>query len=198
MNDPTTEAVTNTARLAHLDGLRGLAAFFVAFAHFFCLLDYGFYNGLSKDSLIGIEPWFARSPLNIPFQGNIMVQIFFVLSGYVLIKAFMENSSFLGAFSRRYFRLAIPIFVACLAAWLLNILGLNFAQQMLAFRNSPWLGSHCTPNRPDIGEVLSQAFYRVLFTQPGAWVFDGPLWTMSIDFSSSIMLIFFLFFKNKK
>jgi len=198
---PHTAAVKSTARLLHLDGLRGLAALFVAVAHFCNLFDFGLINGLAKDSLIGIEPWIAKSPLNIPFQGNIMVQIFFVLSGYVLIRAFMENSSFLGALSRRYFRLALPIFVGCLTAWLLNILRLNFAPQILTLRNSPWLGNYASLPLPrrDIGEVLSQAFYRVLFTETNTWAMDGPLWTMSIEFSSSIMLIIFCFcLKNKK
>ncbi|MCE0497221.1 MAG: acyltransferase [Methylacidiphilales bacterium] len=201
MNNPSAAEIKSSARLLHLDGLRGLAALFVVIAHFFNLFDYALIDGLPKDSLVGIEPWIARSPLNIIFGGGVMVQIFFVLSGYVLVRSFMENSSFLGALSRRYIRLALPIFVGCLAAWLLNILGLNFAPKILALRHSPWLtGIYDTGlPRQDIGEVLSQAFYRVLFTVTNTWKMDGPLWTMAIEFSSSVLLIIFCrLLKSKK
>jgi len=173
----------------------------VALTHFCGLYDFGLLNGRPENSVFGFEPWIAKSPLNLFVQGNTMVQVFFVLSGFVLVKSFAENSTFLGTLTRRYVRLAFPVLMACLIAWSVNTLGLNFAPQVMALTKSSWLnGVHFYIPQPDFGEVFSQGLYQAFFIPPAdSWMLGGILWTMRVEFSSSVMLIIFvLFLKNRK
>ncbi len=118
-----------------------------------------------------------------------MVHMFFVLSGFVLLKCFHENVSFIGMFARRYLRLAIPIFASCLLCWALNDLKLNYLPDGSMNAPSPETG---------LGEVFSQSFVLVLFTSPQPSWLNQVQWTMPIEFSGSVLLmVVSLVFKNR-
>src|SRR5947209_4709492 len=84
-----------SARVASVDGLRGLLAAFVMFAHFVNAAGDGRYIGLA----------------------NTCVMAFFVISGYVLTRGW--RGSYFGFLVRRFVRLW-PLFALCLAfgGWL--------------------------------------------------------------------------------
>jgi peptidoglycan/LPS O-acetylase OafA/YrhL len=93
-------------RLKFLDGLRGWAAIFVLLYHVFC-------DAIPFDADIGSNLKFF-----LPFSGAMAIFIFFLVSGFSLsIKYLARGDLQLWArtTARRYFRLAIPIFFACLA-----------------------------------------------------------------------------------
>jgi peptidoglycan/LPS O-acetylase OafA/YrhL len=70
-------------RLEHLDSLRGLAALTVVYSHFF--LAYGFPASLA---------WaLTNTPLHLFWDGFAAVSLFFVLSGYVLARKFLQAPS---------------------------------------------------------------------------------------------------------
>ncbi|WP_284355711.1 acyltransferase family protein [Pseudomonas putida] len=116
-------------RYSHLDGLRGLAALVVVFCHFVQLyLPAAFFRAAPDhfgESLI------SASPLNLIFNGNFAVAIFFVLSGFVLAAPFFNKNSstwYLKAAIKRYPRLAIPALASTLIPCLIYIsFGSNFA-----------------------------------------------------------------------
>jgi peptidoglycan/LPS O-acetylase OafA/YrhL len=188
--DPTTLPADGTEkRLHYLDGLRGLAALGVALCHFVVFYDQGFQTGRREDSHLGWEKWVANTPLNLPINGGLMVEIFFVLSGYVLTNAFLNNRTFLGSLVRRYVRLALPVLAACLFAWLLNLARLNFTHAMYLTWHGAW---DLQPFRPLLGDLLQQALYRVFFLpfDPSSGLIVA-LWTIPIEFSGSILIMIF-------
>jgi peptidoglycan/LPS O-acetylase OafA/YrhL len=187
------------ARWAYLDGLRGWAALLVVVHHFISLFDLGLMTGRPAVSRWGFEKYVAGTPLNIPIHGTFMVQIFFVLSGFVLVRAFLGNRTFLGALIRRYLRLALPTLAACLGTWVLIRVGLDFTHPLMQEIAVPWHGG------PDyqlphfsLGQAIGQALYTV-FTGPFdmALLLDGVLWTMPIEFSGSVLILVLVFFVRR-
>ncbi|KAJ8328718.1 hypothetical protein QVD99_004466 [Batrachochytrium dendrobatidis] len=89
--------ITRHAKLAHLDGLRGIAALWVFFIHY---LD----NRSPKllNFLLGYQSWKASVP------------IFFILSGRVLTVSVLRTGNFrqlASAIIRRPFRLLVPMYI---------------------------------------------------------------------------------------
>jgi len=116
-------------RYSHLDGLRGLAALVVVFCHFVQLYLPAAFFRASPDHFG--ESLISASPLNLIFNGNFAVAIFFVLSGFVLAAPFFNKNSstwYLKAAFKRYPRLAIPALASTLIPCLIYIsFGSNFA-----------------------------------------------------------------------
>lgn len=116
-------------RYSHLDGLRGLAALAVVFCHFVQLYLPAAFLRTAPDHFG--ESLISASPLNLIFNGNFAVAIFFVLSGFVLAAPFFNNKTstwYLKAAIKRYPRLAIPALASTLIPCLIYIaFGSNFA-----------------------------------------------------------------------
>ncbi|WP_085590903.1 acyltransferase [Pseudomonas sp. B14(2017)] len=116
-------------RYLHLDGLRGLAALAVVFCHFVQLYLPAAFSRTAPDHFG--ESLISASPLNLIFNGNFAVAIFFVLSGFVLAAPFFNNRKptwYLKAAIKRYPRLAIPALASTLLPCLIYIaFGSNFS-----------------------------------------------------------------------
>ncbi|SDU29674.1 Peptidoglycan/LPS O-acetylase OafA/YrhL, contains acyltransferase and SGNH-hydrolase domains [Verrucomicrobium sp. GAS474] len=178
-------------RMVYLDALRGIAAVVVVFHHFFCLFDWGLIEGTAATSRLGFEPGIAVTPFNLLYQGSGMVEVFFVLSGYVLVSAFYGAPTFLGALARRYVRLAGVVFCACLFGWLLIALNLDFAGTILAQSHSPYQGGtdRVIPHL-GVGELLREAFFNAFFKRDDPHQYlGGVLWTMPTEFFGSVMIL---------
>ncbi len=95
-------------KIIYLDGLRGLAAFIVVIYHHF----YGFYPKFLYPSEDKVLTQLSGSPLNIFYNGNFAVYIFFILSGYVLTYKFFKTRNYgiiISSAARRYIRLLVPV-----------------------------------------------------------------------------------------
>ncbi len=110
MKSPTIEAAP---RYVFVDALRGIASLGVLLAHLVS-------NEISKDTLSLVLPKFLRE---FCFEGNFGVQVFFVLSGFVIALSLSQQpltwpraANFI---VRRQIRLDLPYFVALFAlTWL--------------------------------------------------------------------------------
>lgn len=114
---------------SYLDGLRGVAAFFVVIHHYtvqytiHSSTGYG-YEKKGKDQ----EDWFFQLPMiRLVHSGRFMVVIFFVLSGYVLSHRSLKLArqgkhlelldSLASSVFRRWLRLHLPVAASCLFAF---------------------------------------------------------------------------------
>ncbi|KKX25411.1 acyltransferase [Rhizobium sp. LC145] len=174
-------------RYDHLDGLRGLAALAVLLGHLEALIltaasTQGVYPGPS-----GILPSLYLALTS----GTLAVAIFFILSGFVLIKKFDETRSsrvLLGAAVKRYFRLTPPIFASMVLAYLLyRFIGPHTAEASRIIGGHGWLEA-----RPNTSMPLSEVFeYGLFSTIIGRSAYNGVLWTMNIEFAGSLLLFCF-------
>lgn len=179
-----------------LDGLRGVSALAVFFSHF----AIAFYPlGLSN-----YYPWiapkdgqrgWAEELLSMPFvsvlwNGNFQVCIFFVLSGYVLTKPFIEQgdvSIIQKRAARRFLRLAIPVFASVMLAYALMKFGAYQALSTAAIIPSPWLTALNSLTDPTFKGALFEGIIGTLLYGEATYV--PALWTMRIELIGS-MLIF--------
>jgi peptidoglycan/LPS O-acetylase OafA/YrhL len=170
-------------RIRSLDGLRGLASLVVAFHH--TLLCFG------PLSLVYFAPaevkrgtkawWLGFTPLHAAWAGGEAVYLFFVLSGLVLARPWMERPSgtWRAYFLKRIPRLYLPVWASVLFAlvtmWLVR---------RSAADASGWVGTHrARISRPQLLNDL------ILVRGPAGWA-NGPLWSLrwEVVFSLSLPL----------
>jgi peptidoglycan/LPS O-acetylase OafA/YrhL len=172
------------ARIAPLDGLRGIASMIV------------FVNHIVLTIRPPVFRWSAAfPPISFLWNGNFAVCIFFTLSGYVL-SAMCSRSriGFPAQAARRYLRLAGPILATSTFAWLLFEFGLYRNQQAAGLvYPSDWLAQWYVYN-PGFVAMLKEALWGA-FTLPdtayarGSYFgFNSNLWTMQVEMIGSLGL----------
>ena len=186
----------NSDNIAYLNGLRGWAALAVAVHHFLVAFYPALISGNpaevhTKDA---IECYIATSPLNVLYNGNYFVCIFFVLSGFVLSYKFFKykNLEMLQSIAiKRYFRLAIPVFFSVVFAYLLVMFSLFFNQQAADITLSSWWLKIFWNEAPQpILQIIRIAFVEV-FLDSNCY-YNTCFWTMQIELFGSFMVFAFL------
>jgi peptidoglycan/LPS O-acetylase OafA/YrhL len=179
----------SAGRSTHLDGLRGVAAFVVVLQHVAIAYDFAFYNGAVKPGHAAWHAWLGGWPFMLIFAGNYSVCVFFALSGYVLASSFNRTTlSAVALTAKRALRLGIPILAVTLFAWALAASGLIFNAEVQPITQSWWMGMQ-TPPAAGIATALRDGLYGALLGLPDGTAYDSSLWTMSIEFAGSLLLI---------
>jgi peptidoglycan/LPS O-acetylase OafA/YrhL len=177
-------------KVGALEGLRGLASFCVVLHHLACALFPALIFGAAAVSHHGWDRWLHDQPLlGVPFQGNFMVCVFFVLSGYVLGYRYIQTGDRTHLWSglvRRYPRLMIPAVASCVLAWAVLTLGL--------FRNLPaarltgsslWLATWWGYPANLLNAVHEGA---VSAFSNGPVLYNSALWTMWNELLGSLLV----------
>jgi peptidoglycan/LPS O-acetylase OafA/YrhL len=181
---------TEPARLLELDGLRGLAAFSVFVCH--CVLI------ASPDPDNG---WLDRTPLHALWDGAAAVDLFFVLSGFVLAAPFLANPEKrlnVASFAvRRLFRILPAYWVAVAGALLVR--ELFFEPGGFAVLNS-WVGTFWrAPPERFLDHVLLLGWWNdgpkadPIFRANGAMLTVKPvIWSLAIELRVSLVYPLFI------
>ena len=104
----------NKKRLEYVEGYKGFACLCVMLSHFFAAFCNVWVTSLPERQHTGawFETWIGTTPLNLFYNGNFGVRVFFITSGFVLSYAFFKNGNEMylkkGAV-KRYFRLFLPV-----------------------------------------------------------------------------------------
>jgi peptidoglycan/LPS O-acetylase OafA/YrhL len=190
----------------NVDGLRGLAAFSVAIAHFIAaflpsILYYNFPTAFDKNQNPSFLFKILSSPIcSVFYNGHFAVCIFFVLSGYVLALPYYNNYQSKDIILNkrvwgRYFRLNIPIFVAIFLSYLVYLYGLYFNTQVAELSGSKII-KDLFPSGMKFSDALNQGIYKsVLF---GVDNFVPPAWTLRVEFVGSLYLLIFYILRPRK
>jgi peptidoglycan/LPS O-acetylase OafA/YrhL len=182
-------------KLTHLESVRGLAAVVVVLSH----LMLAFRPDLADPfaASVGGASWpvriLARSPLAFCWNGALAVNVFFVLSGFVLSYSFFgtgRHDSIAGPAIRRYFRLSIPSGVSIVAAYLLMRGHLICNAGAGRLTGSHWLlrWFQITPRlfAFDPDGAVYQAVYGIFRGQ--SFEYNNVLWTMQVELLGSFMV----------
>jgi peptidoglycan/LPS O-acetylase OafA/YrhL len=185
--------VENGKKVQYLEGLRGLAAALVIVHHFLLAFYPSVYFGDPKTvhTTHFIELAYFRSPLSALTNGNFMVAIFFVLSGYVLSRRYMKNNkieTLTSSAIRRFPRLYIPVAVTLVIAFILLQTTYSVTNNV-AFTTQSWWLTHFWPKDFSFRTFLTCFSYSTMFL--GDNRYDPSMWTMYIEMYGS-MLVFAL------
>ena len=173
--------------------MRGVAALTVVFSHALIGFDFAFYDGVATPGHNPGNAELAGWPFLLPLTGNYAVGVFFVLSGFVLAASFSRTRlSAVALTVKRTLRLGIPILAVSLFAWAIVASGLAFNAEAQPITQSWWLGKQ-TPPAADFITALRDGVYGALIGLPNATDYDSSLWTMSIEFMGSLLLIVVFF-----
>lgn len=194
-----------------VDGLRGLAALNVVFAHFIGsffpgtfligsflpILNLGAdWKRVSGDSFAPYLNILISPLVNVFYGGRFAVLIFFVLSGYVLSSPYFHENGFNKLRRRmfgRYIRLNIPIAASVAISFFVYRSELYFNIPAASLTDSgAWLAQFFGAG-VSLNHAVKMAVYESVFF--GSGLLNPPLWTMKIEFIGSIYLLTYYIIK---
>jgi peptidoglycan/LPS O-acetylase OafA/YrhL len=200
----TVTSKDNERRIAYIDTLRGLASIQVLLSH--SMLAFFAGTALASPSSGTLAGYLAASPLYFAIDGASAVCIFFVLSGYVLTPIFTyshaTNSRLIGS---RFLRLGIPAIASCaFSAILFQALG-GYNEVASTITKSQWLAEGWRPSSDlwFVKDALINGIilgyqdsslalwlgFPVAYLAPMENSYVTPLWTLSIEFYGSILIL---------
>lgn len=171
--------------------MRGIAALVVVWHH----LVLGFFPRWHQEASVDlVSPW-AR----IWYQGDFAVDVFFVLSGFVLSLSFVRTGNIAvlrAGVVRRYWRLFIPIAASILLSYVLLACHLYANREAGLFMgqaetDSFWL-NRWYGFRPSAGSAIHEAVWGALFSFSMQQTYNNVLWTMGAEFLGSLFVFAFL------
>lgn len=171
-------AGSSQQRLGFIEGMRGLAAFYVVLQHICTLIDPQF-----RMLRPGAQPaWLAQTMSGL-WYGHFAVAAFIVLSGFCLQMSLYHRGdgriSDLGTFLKRRCWRILPPYYACLALSLVVCYTVTQHQEGL-----PW--SQYLPVTTE--NVLAHVFMVHNLSRDWMYKINGVLWSISIEFQ-----LYFLF-----
>lgn len=173
-------ATPQKGRLAHLDGLRGIAAVVVVVFHIMSALTPYLVPDQSD-----VPVWMAYLPVAVLWNGPFAVSVFFVLSGFVVTQAAIGRPEALWVkVAVRYLRLAVPSLLSVLLAWVLLMAMPDRAGDLYALTGSRWLQYTYQYPVPGFGAALYDGAIGIFLT--GGSLFNNVLWTMRIELVGSL------------
>ncbi|ARO67779.1 acyltransferase [Xylella fastidiosa subsp. pauca] len=188
-----------------VDGLRGIAAFNVAVAHFVGAflpsMLHKNYPSLGKNQHpSGLFDVLTSPMVSIFYNGHFAVLIFFVLSGYVLTMPYYTQGESSGVLSKRlwgrYLRLNIPICFAISISYVVYVSGLYLNVPAADMSGSiEWL-KNFFPSGISLSDAVKESVFQSIIFGNSALI--PPLWTLKIEFIGSLYVLLFYISKPKR
>jgi peptidoglycan/LPS O-acetylase OafA/YrhL len=193
-------------KISFLEGLRGVAALQVLLLHYGAAL-FPVVARAGTTARYSWEPVVGNSPLFILLDGYSSVNLFFLLSGFVLARSFVRSDAGLARLvAKRFLRLGIPVCAALIVSVALLTLVPDVRAQAFRVSQSAWAAAY--GNFQPIHALLTDAgVLTMLVGFSGLSLFDGwslpgaiaprtgidavnpPLWTLHVEFWGSLMVL---------
>ena len=179
-----------TGKITYLDGIRGIAALIVFFHHFL-LAFYSAYVTFdtSASHLNNLEIRFGKSVFSVFVNGLFCVNIFFVLSGYVLSRKYFQAKKYeliVSAAQRRFVRLYIPVSFTLILSFILMKAGFYYNVPVSRISHSEWWqGTFWTFPDP-LAKLWHCLIFGTMFQADSS--FDTSMWTLSVELYGSLFV----------
>ncbi|MFF2481375.1 acyltransferase family protein [Paenibacillus sp. NPDC058071] len=189
---------TSEKKLFYLDGIRGLAALAVVISHYIQIFYPAALSGRAQQAHFRWDIWYGHSPLNLFYNGQFAVCLFFVLSGYVLsVKMFekeLDSENFQKRMQssaiRRYVRLAVP---AATSVFLVYIAIITHAFYLQDIWDITWtdLKKDYYALDTNLYTVIKAAVFDPFFSFK-SHPYNPVLWTMGYELLGSFLIFGFI------
>jgi peptidoglycan/LPS O-acetylase OafA/YrhL len=190
------------SRIGYLESIRGLAALQVLLLHFFAAFAPGLVFSLPTAG--AIAGYIHLSPLYFLYDGYSAVYVFFALSGYVLTRSFERNlAQPFSLVMARVIRLGLPALAAVIVAATVMLMFGKPNVQAGDLSGSVWFAGQWDTDL-SVFSVIRDGTINALFLgysgmpgvgflspwqQPVEQSLVVPLWTLSIEFYGSIVVL---------
>jgi len=208
LDGTTTPSVGRSERFPYLEGARGLAAFQVVLTHFAsAFLVTLARHGENVTPHYAWESWLAWTPVYFLVDATFAVNLFFIISGFVLAKSFLSGElSFVRQVIKRYLRLNIPSAVASLLALGLLCSFPLARAHAIPLIASPWV-TWLYPVPITLSQLVPEMICSIVIGYREYSIFSGfswmhplidplsiasnlpPLWTLHVEFWGSILVL---------
>lgn len=183
--------MSETKKLTYIDGLKGTGALIVYLCHFAYAFYFALYslNPANSHTAGNVEVAIGKTPLNILYNGNFAVQLFFVASGFVLcIRYFQDHDRkrLAKSAAKRYFRLAGPILLVSTVIFFLMKAGLYQNTEAAALAGSTDWFAGFNNFEPGYSHALREALFGCFLF--GHNYFNGVLWTVKYLFLGALLV----------
>lgn len=179
-------------RMKFFDGVRGLMAMIVI-VHHFVIVFYPEYYWVEQGHPFAASPWAAL------VNGNVGVQYFFMLSGFLVIMKYREKVVTVGdvakAFLKRYLRLVQIVFVGTFLAYILMKTGCMFHLKVASLLPSEKTLLGVNWFIPTLGNAIKVCFIDTFMSGNR---YNGPFWTIVWEVKAYVFLTIISFLKNHK
>jgi len=178
-------------KIQYLEGIRGVAAMMVVMHHFLLAFFPSYYFGGDPATAHlphQLELRYWQNPLSVFTNGEFMVALFFVLSGYVLSRSYFQKpqiETLVSGASRRFLRLYIPLAVALILAFIALRCNFGLIPKTVDYTHSSWLTGTALGDRT-IKSFLPHLLYNTMFNVDNVYVTSS--WTISLELYGSIMV----------
>lgn len=166
------ESIDVKERILYIDGMRGVLAVLVVVNHVVCaFFPWFFYN--SRATSIISKLW-VNGPLNALTNGNFAVQLFYIISGYLISKKYIEKGNTIFKpldLLIKTLRITIPSILLICA-----LMKIGWTYNVDAVLLNPSLSILEAHNNfvPSWGEAIYEALFKI-FTV-AACKYNAPLW----------------------
>ena len=168
----------------HLEAIRGIAASVVLFGHVCMAFFWGFWT----------DPAMHGSVFFVVVNGGAAVQLFFVLSGFVLSRRYFQTGDaapMIIGIIKRWPRLAGPVTASLLIACALYTLNGYYYAEAGHLSGSPWLENFASSGAPPPSifsyqnAILQGAYYTFFY---GDTSLNSSTWTMLPELYGSFLV----------
>lgn len=171
-------------KISSIEGLRGLACFMVIMSHL-SLMFLPYLHGENPKQIIGwLDRMLYNSPFGFIYSGTSAVYIFFVLSGYILSYACVSKGDLIrncvNMATRRYARLAIPVFTSIIICFLV----LSYSEDRTYAM--PWISNYGKNVDVSFWGAINNGIFSSIFM--GDNRYNWVTWTMKIEFYGSLLV----------
>lgn len=183
--------MSKKTEILSLTSLRGIAAIFVLIHHFAALFYPAVVNGPTFQPHSSYDGVIYGSPLGIFVAGGYAVQLFFIISGFVLTIKFFQNKQgdVFGSIIKRYFRLMPIAALSVMVSFFLLSFGLLYHKHAADIADSTIVHSHISLT-PNFVDALYQATIGIFVTQSnGVGSYNPVLWTIYYELIGSILVL---------
>lgn len=186
-------------KLLQFEGLRGFAALIVFFSH----IKNTFFPSYSEPLMLYLKTLtnnkylaiIFHSFIEILFNGFVAVDIFWIMSAYVLTMGFFKMDidklikQLKSSISKRYFRLMIPVAVSVLFSYAFMKFNLFYNIELIKQNikyDNVWLSAQFSYS-PNFIQILKTIFWNTFFNYNAQVSYNSSLWTMSPEFFGSML-----------
>ncbi len=163
-------------RVKYVDALKGLACIIVFVFHFNAAF---IVDGVALQRI--------PNPINFIVDGSWAVYLFLLLSGFSITLSLQKKQQYQDHILKRYFRLALPVSLIQIIAYIIGLIGLYTNDVVSELTNNEWIGHFYTDF--SIVTLLKGLIFAVPWGNEYSAPLIAPVWMLTYVFWGTFLVV---------